>query len=130
MVQLTYWFHASGDAFSPADAESRCGVRFSRKAERGEIAERGRYRGQPCPYGWGDLCSSESEIDAFLRDTALLAAASAACGATDCSIHIDVAFDAQCNLEMSGELVVALGKLALPLTITCYEDPDAFRTRR
>jgi hypothetical protein len=40
-------------------------------------------------------------------------------GATDIVLHVDVAYDAQCNLEFSPRLLRALAALRIPFTVTC-----------
>lgn len=123
-MQLTYTLRASGEAFSPAGAEARCGLRFTGKGERGETTPTGRYRGRPLPYGWAELRSGDDTGGPgapFVRAASALAAASAASGATECVLHIDVAFREQCNFEISRESLAVLAELGLPVTISCFQ---------
>jgi hypothetical protein len=126
VVRLTYTLRASGDAFSPTDAEARCGHPFTEKHERGETATTGRYRGRALPYGWAELRSAEEASGGpnspFVHAAEALAAASAVSGATECTLHIDVAFRDQCNLELSRETIATLAKLGLPVTVSCFPE--------
>lgn len=125
-MHLTYTLRAAGDAFSPAAAEVRCGLRFTEKGERGETAATGRYRGRPLPYGWAELRSPDDTGGGpgapFVRAASALAVASAESGATECALHIDVAFREQCNFEMSRESIAALAEIGVPVTISCFQD--------
>lgn len=126
LVHLDYTLRASGETFSPTAAEARSGIQFSAKGEPGETATTGRYRGQPRPYGWAEL-RSPSDVDGgpgapFLQAASALVAASTAFGASECTLHIDVAFREQCNFEMSCAAIVGLAKLGLPVTVSCFQD--------
>ena len=128
MLNIYVDCHIWGERFSPKAVESKTGIAFQKKNEPGDIADSGRYRDQPRPYGSatlvvreggerGDLISFEAikylgkNLHEFKR-----------AGATDISLDIVVAYGGQCNLEMSAALLNSLASLQIPLTISCYED--------
>lgn len=126
MAYAEYTLRASGEDFSPAAAEARSGIQFSEKGEPGEIATTGRARGQPRPYRWAELRSPNAPNGgpsaAFVRAASALAAASVACGASECTVHIDVAFRDQLNFELSRSSIAGLAKIGLPVTISYLHD--------
>lgn len=120
-----------GDSFSPAAAESLTGLTFARTNEPGQIAERGRYAGQPLPYGSAELRLAANPVvgtadfvapfsDA-LTSLRISAEQFRKVGATDITVHFDVAYEAQCNLELKPVSLALLNTLDLPVTITCFE---------
>lgn len=128
MLKTTTVFRATGSDFSPANAERVSGVSFSKKNEPGSTGTTGRYRGQPLPYGSGELVDSENEIDLqnpnvmFFAVIERIAPACLAAGATLMLLHIDVAYTDQCNIEFSHEFVAALAQLGISITMSCFED--------
>jgi hypothetical protein len=127
MIRATAVFRASGSAFSPESVETRIGVSFSKKNEPGEIGTIGRYRGQPIPYGSAELSDAENGADLMVPNVLFFAAieklaqACVAAGATSVLLHIDVAFTDQCNIEMSHDFISAVGRLGIPVTMSCFE---------
>jgi hypothetical protein len=117
-----------GANFSPTALEKDTGIVFQRKNEPGQIADSGRYRNQPLPYGSATLVLREGretgEIVA-LQDVDFVAKHLAhfrKAGATKIVIDIVVAYGGQCNLEMNPEFLSAVASLGIPLTLSCYED--------
>ena len=120
-----------GDAFSPEKAERETGLTFQQKNEPGEIGTRGRYKGQPTPFGWAMLKPPEEGDETrqfeWLFNAALPHIETLRrLGATDGKLHITYAYDTQCNLGYEPELMAKLARLGLAFTISCYRDEEAF----
>jgi len=131
MVRYTATLRVFGETFSPILAERRTGISFTSRNEPGEIATVGRHKGQPLPYGSGELIYANTGPEPSVSLSQLLDAATIlipACrdaSATSSVLHLDVAFEEQCNIEMSAEFLGRVAALGLPLTISCFEDPPA-----
>jgi hypothetical protein len=128
MIKTTLVLCASGSTFSPAAAEERAGVSFSRKNEHGDLGVIGRYKGQAIPYGSADLFDMENGTDLaapraqFFDAIERAVPECEAAGATSIVLHINVAFSGQCNIEMSPGFIASVARLGIPLTLTCFED--------
>jgi hypothetical protein len=124
MVKCTASFRAHGEGFSPKSAERLTGLFFSKRNERGDLGTSGRASGQPLAYGSGELAVA---MDLTAPDPLFFAAvenlvpACLSSGATDMLLHIDVEYTDQCNMEMSPAFVVALSRLGIPVTMTCFQ---------
>lgn len=130
MIKTLLIFRAMGTAFSPSAAEKQTGLLFSKKNEPGDIGKWGRYKEQPIPYGSAELCDPTEDSDlfalspVFFRTLELLVPACRAALATSIVLHADLAFEDQCNIEMSEDFIQALAGLRIPFTMTCYENRE------
>lgn len=133
MIRVFAVLRAWGEKFSPSEAERLAGVLFSEKSEPGELGVRGRYAGKPRPYGTAELQASDATeaaalargdlLDlAWLKKVATLAPPCRLAGATDIELHLDVAYEAQCNVNFSPRELNSIAALGVPLTITCFPD--------
>ncbi len=120
-----------GDHFSPAEAERKTGVKFSKKNELGEIGKRGRFIGKPKPYGSAviELCDPEEGVQGNLRlEDPLIQTliqhhgTFRTCGATDIHISMAVVYQYQCNMAFDVKLMQALGECNIELWVSCYEE--------
>lgn len=121
----------SGDTFSPRLAESITGLTFPTKNEPGEIGLIGRYKGLPRPYGMAIL---KAPFDSVTRTTSQMPEEWIAdaltqrmkdirsCGATEVHVSITVAWTDQCNFGFSEEFLSKIGRLNIPIFVSCYED--------
>lgn len=124
-----HWM-VGGPRFSPGAAEQATQVLFSEKTEPGTIATRGRYRGQPAPQGWGryEFAVDAPDADLIAADSPVLAtlqrciAAYRAAGAQEITLHFNVAYASQCNLQLSAPLMRQLATLGVDVTLTCFPD--------
>ena len=127
MIEVDAEFRAYGSEFSPESVERSTGISFSKKKERGSTGILGRYRGQPVPYGSAELSGPETGLDLMVPDAPFFAAveklvpACLSAGATSMSLHLNVAFADQCNIELSPEFIAALARLGIILTMSCFE---------
>ena len=121
-----------GETFSPSAAERATGLPLSDTIEPGEIAPRGRYKGQPSPHGYANLrASDETPDDGKL--TALLslflphAETLRQLGADDIVVYAGYFYEHQCNLTFWPEAMAQLGRLGVPFWVSCYgnDDPPA-----
>ncbi len=128
MVKISGVFLASGPEFSPRSVERQTGILFSQQNEPGDIGTTGRYRGQPRPYGSCTLLGPNPGLDLqvpdprFFEAVERLAGACRAAGATTVVIQLGVAYAEQCNFEMSEELLSAVARAGVALTISCYPE--------
>ena len=131
MVRIKLAFRAVGTTFSPSNAESYAKASFSVKNEPGELGFVGRYQGQPLPYGSGELFDADAtptmsgSPSPFIETLVRLAPACRSAGATSLILHANIAYDSQCNFELSPECISRLAPLGIALTFTCYEDREA-----
>ena len=125
------YLQLQGETFSPAAAEREAGLSFTEKNERGEIGTRGRYAGQPLPFGAATLWAP-SEIDPSERLDWILDAVLPhldtlrSLGGMQGWLHSNVYFDTQCNLEYQPEQLQKLAKLGITYTVCCAHAPDMF----
>lgn len=126
MVDLYPYLVLWGEHFSPRLAEEVTGLLLTKKYEPGEIAIRGRYKGQPRQYGAAEI-EVPKEVESPRRLTLLLELSAPhletlrKSGATSCHVHVDVRYWDQCNLEFEPEVLARLAALGLPFTISCYD---------
>ena len=129
MVEISPSLDLWGELFSPREATSATGLVLCDANEPGELGTVGRYRGIPVPYGAASL-EPPATVAAADRLGWLLAAATPHVdtlrgqGAELWRLHLDVRYQAQCNLEFSPEEVAAVAALRVPLTVTCWEDTE------
>ncbi len=118
-----------GDHFSPAQAERKTKFIFPNKNESGEIGTRGRYIGQPIPYGAAEIELFDHEKglqenltfeNPLIQTLIQLHGTFRACGATD--IYMSVAYQNQCNMAFDAKLMKALGECDIELWVSCYEE--------
>jgi hypothetical protein len=127
MIHIIARLFVEGDQFSPAEAETMAGFRFTQKSERGELATTGRYKGQPLPYGWAELEAAApghfltTADGPFFEAAEALTRAAQTQGEVAVRLHVDVEYVAQCNLEFAPSILAAVSRLGVPLTMTCYE---------
>lgn len=57
----------------------------------------------------------------FFSAARQLVEASTGAGADHSVLHLDVAFDTQCNLEFGQAFLAAVQRLGVPFTMTCYQ---------
>jgi len=127
MTSITFTMRLQGVAFSPAEAETRSGLAFTMRVEPGTIVSSGRYSGSALPYGWAELrCDADAHGhpgEKFFFEASILAGVGASCGATQRVLHIEVAYQDQCNFEWSCESLSAVARLGLPVTVSCFQAP-------
>jgi hypothetical protein len=127
MIHIIARLFVVGNQFSPAEAETMAGFRFTQKSERGVLGTTGRYKGQPLPHGSAELEATApghfltTADGPFFEAAEALTRAAQAQGEVDVRLHADVKHDGQCNLEIAPCVLAALHRLGVPLTMTCYE---------
>jgi hypothetical protein len=129
VVELSPSLDLWGERFSPREAEAATGLALSDKTEPGALGTAGRYRGVPVPYGSATLEPPASvpptdRLGWLLATAAPHAEALRGLGAELWRLHVDVRYQAQCNLEFSPEEVAAVAALRVPFTVTCWEDAE------
>ena len=126
-----------GDDFSPNGAETKTGVLFDQKNAPGDLGVLGKFKNVPLPYGSGHIEIEPSSEDADLLDADLLDTSNAVfqrrgliaalreCGASAITLQIDVAYETQCNFELSPKLLGALAELGVTVGVSCFQrDPE------
>ena len=133
MISVSAVLHVYGQDFSPSLAESMLGYALgSDKKEpipggSGELSDQG---SAIIRYDWnGSLEPSFEKGVADLLPPSLpifeekeLVATLRKCGAEEFTLYVNVAYEDQCNLELSPSLLAALAELGVTLAITCYDD--------
>jgi len=111
------------------EAERRTGLSLTQKQEPGQIGTRGRYKGEPLPYGAASLEASEAMLwqerwSLLLGQLAEHIETFRACGAEDVHLSHGYFYEGQCNLEFSPEALRQVADLGIPFCISCYMVPD------
>jgi len=128
------YLHLQGTAFSPAAAERQTGLSFAEKNELGDLGTRGRYPGQPLPFGSatfsappGVVASERLDwiLDAVLPHLEMLRGL----GAIEGWLHSTVYYDVQCNLAYRPDQLRRLAQLGIPYTLSCVHAPGMFGPR-
>ena len=119
----------TGDTFSPSEAERATGLLLSQAIEPGEIAPRGRYKGQPSPHGYANLSApdetpEDGKLAALLGSFLPHVETFRQLGADDIVVYAGYFYDAQCNLTFWPDAMAMLGELGVPFWVSCYEDSD------
>ncbi|WP_124328991.1 hypothetical protein [Desulfonema ishimotonii] len=125
MIKIRAYCLLQGPNFSPALAESRTCLSFENKNEVGEAGRSGRYKDIPIPYGSAELTASDT--DRIIRILETHIGTFRSCHAETIILHLDVSYDAQCNLEFSPELIKKISDLQIPFTISCYADDEEWQ---
>lgn len=122
---------AQGDNFSPRSAEKATGTRFSEKNEPGDLGTSGRYKDMPLPYGSAQLELPSSSTEELLnadappfKDPAFVGKLRSS-GASEITLYIDVAYQSQCNFELSPKLLRALSDLGVAVGFSCFQEDKA-----
>ncbi|GAB5536571.1 MAG: hypothetical protein Rubg2KO_28200 [Rubricoccaceae bacterium] len=117
-----------GGDFSPSKAEQATGVTLHKKREVGDIGERGRYRGQPIPYGSATLDAPLSVNRGDKLSWVLGAALQhietfRQLGADNIKVWIVEYFEpgGQMNMAYRPDELAKLGRLGVPLWVSGYE---------
>ncbi len=122
-VHLEVW----GRDFSPLEAAKGSSFDFDIAYEPGEVAQAGKYSGQPRPFGAASMtlheCDLEAPGDLEPLASGLLALREA--GAEELQVCCYVSYQTQCNLEVSPEFMRVLSENNVRLLISCYEDDEA-----
>ena len=130
MTKIDCICNVTGDRFSPSAAEDRTELVFVDKVEPGDLGTFGPYHGKPVPYGTAMLefndimdCSSPEFLkwlDDIRRSIPLFKEE----GAEDIALDFLVAYKYQCNLEAEPDFFLALAKLGIPVSLSCWEDEN------
>ena len=106
---------ATGDTFSPGQAEKRLGKAFSEKNEPGDAEISGSFRGKPVPYGYGTLDLDVTETSGIFleREVELLDRVDVGtvlrdCGATEITIYVNIGFIDQSNFEIKPAVLASI----------------------
>jgi len=126
MARMSVRCLIQGNNFSPSKAEKIAGVIFSDMNEPGAIGNAGRYRGIAIPYGSATLESVVSDnqldnLDALLNKLKCSIVKFREAGADDVTLHCDVFYEDQCNIEFSAAQITCLSKMEIAVTISCYK---------
>jgi hypothetical protein len=112
MIDADAAIELHGETFSPKAAEAATGLKLSDKVEPGQLDVRGRYAGQPIPYGKASLslpagdASDLINLDLLLQNTpeeSVIQAFKRA-GATSIVLHVDADGDGR-EVAFRGVLV-------------------------
>src|SRR5688500_16189085 len=128
MLRISGYCLLSGDTFSPAQFEKETGFLLRQKTEPGQVGVRGKYNGVPVVYGSAILdvqqsgCGeTEFTIEPNVKNLLMNPELLAKLGVSMPVLHFDVEYVGQCNLEFSTKIVSEFFRLAIPITLTCYE---------
>jgi len=104
-------------------------ITLENKIEVGAILSKGRYKGEPSSYGNGELCLQDECKN--LEDYGLLWIAETlqkhieifrSYGAKNIDLVIGVFYEGQCNFVLEPKAIKLIGKLGIPLQVSCYEN--------
>ena len=121
---ISFW----GSNFSPRQATDESGISFTEQTEVGEIGTQGKYNAKPFDYGAAHInFKSGDDRDSFLVPLEVLNLVKMhketlkRLGAEEISITVNIAYQGQCNLELSPAFMKMVSDLGVPLLMTCYE---------
>lgn len=128
-MKLYVYINAVGETFSPKALKHLEGFSCISKNEPQEIVSKGRYQGKPIPFGSLRIAIPVTSIDSFFdnKEAGLITRIETCveslkkAAATDVSIHLDVEYENQCNLQFNSAWLTAIGKLGIPVAFTAYE---------
>jgi hypothetical protein len=113
-----------GAQFSPRKVNLPDGVQFDKVNEPGDLGTTGRYKGKPTPFGSASL-RFPSDQGTQLREVLLtierIVASARLAGAAEIELYLGVDYVSQCNFELCPEDLEILGRLKIPLLISCAE---------
>ena len=120
-----------GDDFSPAEAERVTGLAFEDAHERGGVYDRGRFKGEPWPFGHAVLepppeVKEDRKLPWLLDAVLPHVEALAGLGVTYGKVHLYYVHDGQCNLDYEPDVVARLSQSGWNLCISCAEDESYF----
>ena len=126
MLRITTSINFWGANFDPIRVEQETGLLFTSKEEVGSVANYGRYKNQPLPYGSARFDAPET----IGRDEHVLWLAgkwagkidiARACGAEDIHFWVGYFYDTQCNCALSVEEIEAINELGIPYLFSVYQ---------
>jgi len=124
MVRVFTKIFTAGQCFSPADAERALGVTFELANEPGARGRSGRILDDGAawlrigPPEGAPTLSAATASEAVARLDALRTL-----GASDPTIHVDVEYDGQCNLELEPDVLGILASSGATLALSVYPTP-------
>jgi hypothetical protein len=126
--ELWLSFHARGERYKP----SSLAYAFTRQNDPGDIGTRGRYKGQPTPFGYSEievpaLIPLEEKVPHLCREVAPVLAAIRAAGAVDLYVSAGYFWKDQCNFQLTESDLAMLSALGCPISISCYGDDKESR---
>ena len=115
-----------GKHFSPLQVEKTTGLSFDEQNESGELGTTGRYKDSPLPYGSACINFSHpgTTPDLLPADINLINILSKymteirAAGADEITLYVNVYYTAQCNIQLSPELLKILAGLNITIAIS------------
>ena len=120
---------AIGDNFSPsAFSKINNRVKLVNVNEPGDIGTRGRYIGEPTPYGSASIEVSDKPETDWSRFDDLLKAVETCIedlrmvGAEDFWLLVSLFHDGQCNFGFSKEELERIAALKIEMKVSCYSD--------
>jgi len=118
-----------GEEFSPKKAEEITGLKLRDKLEVGEISPRGRYRGEPVPYGTAQLevpteIPYDDRLMWIIRSLEVNLQKLYDCGAKETRICAGYFYKNQCNFGFSKKELLAIAKLEIDFDVSCYDISD------
>jgi hypothetical protein len=110
--------------------EEELGTIFESQNEPGDIAQYGKYKNQPRPYGRAMVVLQDGgDTEEIMPREALRWVGKnmglfRQAGATEIYINVVVGYVGDCSFGMSPDLLKDLSALGIDLNISCYEDED------
>jgi hypothetical protein len=129
LIEVEGYCRLWGKAFFPSKIEEKIGICFDRKNDPGELGKIGRYRGTSIPFGSAAIKFSENgdSNDLISKDAPILDTLERyrtvfrEAGVTDITLHVNIFYKKQCNIEQSHELLKRLSMLEVNLAISCQQ---------
>lgn len=116
-----YTLTISGERFSPKNMEMKCGIKFDKKNEKGEIGKIGRYKNEVIPFGYGRKDTNEEKLGVVIDSIEEYIKNKELSGIEDINILLNIEWSSQCNFEINNKIIEKIIKLNVPLSITCFE---------
>lgn len=116
-----------GTAFSPRAVEERYTLTFDESCEPGTIGKTGRFKGVAQPFGSAKMalkCGDDGFADDQIIDSLARARSDLEGQGMTMTVTIDIAYQSQCNIELSPKHVASLARLGCPVCLSCFVETE------
>jgi len=129
MIKMNPRIEITGKLFYPSKVISEIGINFEKHHDVGIIGEKGRYLGQPIPYGSATI-SPPKNIEEWAQIMWLLNLLDDKVnvirkfGGLDISLKVAYYYNGQFNTEMGVEEISSMARLNIPFLFSVYQMED------
>ena len=132
-MKITASIELRGATFSPKAATEYCHLALTNQQEPGSVSSRGRFAGQPAPFGSASVevpetVPDEEKLMHAISSISGMADKLRSLGVTETYLYVGYFHHGQCNCVLSTAEITALHGLGIPMIFSTYdigeEDPN------